>query len=85
MTETELSRAIGRIEGRLDAVERPSIERDQALDRQLAAINGKLDRLTTAFNLGRGGALVLVKLGTVLVLLIAAAAWVADRMPAWLR
>lgn len=85
MTETELSRAIGRIEGRLDAVERSNVERDQALDRQLAAINGKLDRLTTAFNLGRGGALVLVKLGTVLVLLIAAAAWLADRLPAWLR
>jgi hypothetical protein len=85
VTETELSRAIGRIEGRLDAVERTSIERDEALDRQLAAINGKLDRLTTAFNLGRGGALVLVKLGTALVLLIAAAAWLADRLPAWLR
>jgi hypothetical protein len=85
MTEAELSRAIGRLEGRLDAVERTSIERDQALDRQLAAINAKLDRLTTAFNLGRGGALVLVKLGGVLLLLIAAAAWLADRLPTWLR
>lgn len=85
MTEAELSRAIGRLEGRLDAVERTSIERDQALDRQLAAINGKLDRITTAFNLGRGGALVLVKLGSVLLLLIAAAAWLADRLPAWMR
>lgn len=85
MTEAELSRAIGRLEGRLDAVERTSVERDQALDRQLVAINGKLDRLTTVFNLGRGGALVLVKLGSVLLLLVAAAAWLADRLPAWLR
>jgi hypothetical protein len=85
MTDVELSRAIGRLEGRLDAVERTGIERDQAIDRQLAAINGKLDRLTTVFNLGRGGALVLVKLGTVLLLLIAAAAWLADRLPAWMR
>ena len=85
MTEPELSRAIGRLEGRLDAVERTGVERDQALDRQLAAINGKLDRLTTVFNLGRGGALVLVKLGSVLLLLVAVAAWLADRLPAWLR
>jgi hypothetical protein len=56
MTDTELSRALGRLEGRLDAFERTRIERDQALDRQLAAIAAKLDRLNTAFNMGRGGA-----------------------------
>jgi hypothetical protein len=85
VTEADLSRAIGRLEGRLDAVERTGIERDQALDRQLAAINAKLDRLTAAFNLGRGGALVLAKLGGALLLLVGAAAWLADRVPAWLR
>ncbi|MCI0431940.1 MAG: hypothetical protein L0210_15535 [Rhodospirillales bacterium] len=85
MTDAELSRALGRLEGRLDAFERTRIERDQALDRQLAAISGKLDRLNTAFNMGRGGALALVKLGGLLLLLAAAAAWLADRLPAWLR
>jgi hypothetical protein len=85
VSEVELSRAIGRLEGRLDAFERTRVERDQALDRQLAAINGKLDRLTAAFNLGRGGALALAKLGGLLLLLIAAAAWLADRLPAWLK
>jgi hypothetical protein len=85
MTDTELSRALGRLEGRLDAFERTRIERDQALDRQLAAINGKLDRLTTAFNMGRGGAVALVKLGGALLLLGGAAAWLADRLPAWLK
>ena len=85
MTEADLSRAIGRLEGRFDAFERTRIERDQAVDRQLAAIDGKLDRLTTAFNLGRGGALVLVKIGSLLLLIAAAAGWLADRLPAWLR
>ena len=85
MTEADLSRAIGRLEGRFDAFERTRIERDQAVDRQLAAIDGKLDRLTTAFNLGRGGALVLVKIGSLLLLIVAAAGWLADRLPAWLR
>jgi hypothetical protein len=85
VSEVELSRAIGRLEGRLDAFERTRVERDQALDRQLAAINGKLDRLATAFNLGRGGALALAKLGGLLLLLIAAAAWLAERLPAWLK
>jgi hypothetical protein len=85
VTEADLSRAIGRLEGRFDAFERTRIERDQAVDRQLAAIDGKLDRLTTAFNLGRGGALVLVKIGSLLLLIVAAAGWLADRLPAWLR
>jgi len=85
MTDAELSRALGRLEGRLDAFERTRIERDQALDRQLAAINGKLDRLTTAFNMGRGGALALVKLGGLLLLLGGSAAWLADRLPSWLK
>ena len=85
MTEADLSRAIGRLEGRFDAFERTRIERDQAVDRQLAVIDGKLDRLTTAFNLGRGGALVLVKIGSLLLLIAAAAGWLADRLPAWLR
>ena len=55
MTDTELSRALGRLEGRLDAFERTRIERDQALDRQLAAISSKLDRLNTAFNMDEIG------------------------------
>lgn len=85
MTDVELSRAIGRLEGRFDAFERTRIERDQVLDRQLVAISGKLDRLTTAFNVGRGGALALIKLGGLLLLLGGTAAWIADRLPAWLR
>ena len=85
MTDAELSRALGRLEGRLDAFERTRIERDQALDRQLAAINGKLDHLTTAFNMGRGGALALVKLGGLLLLFGGGVAWLADRLPSWLK
>ena len=85
MTDAELSRALGRLEGRLDAFERTRIERDQALDRQLAAISGKLDRLNTAFNMGRGGALALVKLGGLLLLLAGVIGWLADRLPSWLK
>ena len=85
MTDAELSRALGRLEGRLDAFERTRIERDQALDRQLAAISGKLDRLNTAFNMGRGGALALVKLGGLLLLLVGVIGWLADRLPSWLK
>ena len=85
MTDAELSRALGRLEGRLDSFERTRIERDQALDRQLGAINGKLDHLTAAFNMGRGGALALVKLGGLLLLIGGGAAWLADRLPSWLK
>lgn len=81
----ELSRALGRLEGRLDAFERTRVERDEALNLRLEAIEDKLDRLTTAFDLGRGGALALARLGALLLLLAAAAAWLVDRLPAWLR
>lgn len=85
MSDAELSRALGRLEGRLDAFERTRVERDEALDSRLAAIDGKLDRLTAAFHLGRGGALAIARIGAVLLLLVGAAAWLADRLPAWLR
>jgi hypothetical protein len=85
VTDAELPRALGRLEGRLDAFERTRIERDQALDCQLAAINGKLDRLSTVFNMGRGGAIALVKLGGLLLLLGGSAAWLVDRLPSWLK
>lgn len=85
MTDAELSRALGRLEGRLDGFERTRVERDQALDRQLAAISGKLDRLSAVFNMGRGGAVALVKLGGLLLLLGGGAAWLADRLPSWLK
>ena len=63
MNDFDLSRAIGRLEGRLDAFERTRIERDQAIDRQLVSINGKLDRLTAAVNMGRGGAIIGLRRG----------------------
>jgi hypothetical protein len=85
MTESDLSRAIGRLEGRFDAFERNRIERDQAVDRQLTAINGKLDRLATAFNIGRGGAIAGAKIGGLLLLALGAGAWLVDRLPGWLR
>jgi len=85
MDDFDLSRAIGRLEGRLDSFERMRIERDQGLDRQLASINGKLDRLTAAVNMGRGGAIAGAKIGGLLLLAIGAVAWLADRLPAWIR
>ena len=42
-------------------------------------------RLNTAFSMGRGGALALVKLGGLLLLIGGAAAWFADRLPSWLK
>jgi len=85
MNDFDLSRAIGRLEGRLDAFERTRIERDQAIDRQLVSINGKLDRLTAAVNMGRGGAIIGAKIGGVLLLAIGAVAWLTDRLPTWIK
>jgi len=85
MKDFDLARSIGRLEGRLDAFERTRIERDQLVDRQLVAINGKLDLLTAAVNMGRGGALAVAKIGGLLLLVLGAVAWLADRVPHWLK
>lgn len=74
MSETDLSRAIGPLEGRIEA-----------LDRHLAAIDRKLDHLTTAFPHGPRRGRRRGRLGGLLLLVLGGAAWLLDHLPAWLR
>jgi hypothetical protein len=64
---------LGRLLGRLDAIER-----------DLALIKERLDTLTTAFNMGRGAFRTMAKLGGLMLALAAAAAWLVENLPAWL-
>jgi len=64
---------IGRLLGRLDAIER-----------DLALIKERLEILTDAFNMGRGSAIAAAKIGGLLVLALGALAWLVDHLPAWI-
>jgi hypothetical protein len=81
----EIARDFGRLEGRLQALEAKVADMERSIDARLVAIERKLDGLTEAFNLGRGAAITLAKLGGLLVLALGAAAWLVDHLPAWAR
>ena len=81
----EIARDFGRLEGRLQALEAKVADMERSIDARLVAIERKLDSLTEAFNLGRGAAITLAKLGGLLVLALGAAAWLVDHLPAWAR
>lgn len=81
----DMARDIGRLEGRLQAFEAKVAGMERSIDARLVAIERKLDGLTEAFNLGRGAAITVAKLGGILVLAAGAAAWLADHLPAWAR
>lgn len=81
----EMARDFGRLEGRLQALESKVAQLERVIDGRLVVIELKLDGLAEAFNLGRGAAITVAKLGGVLVLAIGAAAWLVDHLPAWAR
>jgi hypothetical protein len=80
-----LARDLGRLEGRLQALEEKVGGVEHALDERLTAIERKLDRLTEAFNMGRGAAMTVAKLGGLLLLAFGAVAWLIDNMTGWAR
>lgn len=81
----DIARDVGRIEGRLQALEDNVHAIERSIDERLSAIERKLDRLTEAFNMGRGAAITVAKLGGLLLLAFGAAAWFVDRMTGWAR
>lgn len=80
-----LARDLGRLEGRLQALEEKIGGIERGIDERLTAIERKLDRLTEAFNMGRGVAITIAKVGALLLLLCSAAAWIVDSMTGWSR
>ena len=58
---------------------------ERTIDERLAAIERKLDRLAEAFNMGRGAAITLAKLGGLLLLACGAVAWFIDYTTGWAR
>ncbi len=67
---------LGQLEGRITALERKVDVFEQRIERQLGAIEGKLDALTSALNFGRGGWKVLAVLASLLAALVGVVNWV---------
>lgn len=82
---SDIARDFGRLEGRLEALEEKVTVIERSIDERLAGIERKLDRLTDAFNMGRGAAITLAKLGGLLLLACGALAWFIDRAIDWTR
>lgn len=80
-----MARDVGRLEGRLQALEDKVGVVERSIDERLTAIEQKLDRLTEAFNMGRGAAITVAKLGGLLLLASGAVAWFLDHMTGWAR
>ena len=64
---------LGRLLGRLDAIER-----------DLTLIKERLDTLTAAFNMGRGAFRTMARMGALMLAIAAGVAWLIDNVPAWL-
>lgn len=82
---SDIVRDFGRLEGRLKALEENVTVIERSIEERLAGIERKLDRLTEAFNMGRGAAITLAKLGGLLLLACGAVAWFVDHATGWGR
>lgn len=80
-----MARDVGRLEGRLHALEDKVEALERALDERLGAIERKLDRLTEAFDMGRGAAITIAKMGGLILLVSGSVAWFIDNMTGWAR
>lgn len=81
----DMARDVGRLEGRLQALEDKVEVTERTIDDRLGTIEQKLDRLTDAFNMGRGAATTVAKLGGLLLLASGAVAWFVDHTTGWAR
>jgi hypothetical protein len=64
-----VTREVGALEARVDI-----------LEKSLSSIDGKVDQLLAAANMGKGAWFALLKIGGVLVILAGGAAWLLDRL-----
>jgi len=77
------ARQLGQVEGRLSALEQKLHVLEQRIENRLTAIDAKLDQLTAALNIGRGGWKALAVLGAALSGAAALLAWLLDHWRGW--
>jgi hypothetical protein len=76
-----LALQLGLMEGRLSALEHKMELLEERIERRLATIEQKIDQLTAALNLGRGGWKALAIVSTLMASALDATAWLFDHLP----
>lgn len=81
--QVAFARQLGQVEGRLSALEQKLQLLEQRIEQRLTAIDSKLEQLTAALNIGRGGWAALAMVGAVLGAIISLIVWVFDHWRRW--
>jgi len=73
-------RDIGRLEGKFEQFEKNCADRDKRLDERLTSLEGNVQKILDAANMGKGAWWLVLKIGAVLSAFVAAGAWVLEKL-----
>ena len=73
-------RDLGRLEGKFEQFEKNCAERDRRLDERLGSLEGNVQKILDAANMGKGAWWLVLKIGAALSAFAAAFWWVVDKV-----
>ena len=73
-------RDLGRLEGRFEQFEKNCADRDKRLDARLAKLEGSVQQILDAANMGRGAWWLVLRVGAVISAFVAAFWWIVDKV-----
>lgn len=76
----EINRDLGRLEGRLDEFIQARVNRDKRTDERFDRLEEKVQQLLDAANMGKGAWWLALKIGGLMTVIGAAAAWVVQKI-----
>lgn len=76
----EVDRDLGRLEGRLDEFIEARVARDKRTDERFDRLEAKVQSLLDAANMGKGAWWLSVKIGGLIMTVIAAATYLVDKI-----
>lgn len=76
----EVDRDLGRLEGRLDEFIEARVARDKRTDERFDRLEAKVQSLLDAANMGKGAWWLSVKIGGLIMTVIAAVAYLVDKI-----
>lgn len=73
-------RDLGRLEGKFEQFEKNCAKRDQRLDERLNSLEGNVQKILDAANMGRGAWWLVLRVGAILAAVAAAFWWIVDKV-----